>query len=379
MNQIDGKIKEGIALLFQNYWILRSEHPKEYFFLRGIEKSIRKEITERFGYRVYFTSDFIKLEKLPSSPEPWMGLSDFTSPMDYVLFCCFLSFLEERDTNSYFLLQQICEELKELYPSEPGINWVNRDHRRSLIRVIQLSLKYSLIESIDGDLERFSHSERAEVLYVSTANSRYFMRPYPQNITELASWETLLRVHDGEIRNEVRHNVYRRLFLEPSILDSKVSQAEFYYLRNQRTSIEDYLDRHSDFHLEVFNNFAFLGNEEPNSKLEMFPSQKAIDAIILHLASFVRADNYVVDGHGAIKLSIQEFEDLIKRLHEEYSGGWTKSYRSEKSISEISHDILVQGSTWNFLSYKEDIVTLYPTLALYAGVYPNDFDEKGGN
>ena len=92
MNQIDGKIKEGIALLFQNYWILRSEHPKEYFFLRGIEKSIRKEITERFGYRVYFTSDFIKLEKLPSSPEPWMGLSDFTSPMDYVLFCCFLCF-----------------------------------------------------------------------------------------------------------------------------------------------------------------------------------------------------------------------------------------------------------------------------------------------
>ncbi|MBC6308959.1 TIGR02678 family protein [Listeria sp. FSL L7-1582] len=364
----DDKLKDGLQLLMDNYWVLRSVSPKEYQFLRSMEKDLRQIISDKFGWRVYFHTDFIKLEKIPVEPEAWMGMLSFEEPMDYALFCCGLAFFEEKDIKEYFLLSHICEEILESYPGTPKVDWLNYNHRKSLIRVIKKMLDLHLIETIDGDMKRFLFEEDAEVLYVTTVYARYFMRPYPQNIYDYAHWSDLIEDETLDSENAQRHLVYKKLFMQPQLLRGEVSEADFYYIRNQRPSIEHFAERYSEYHLELYKDVAMLVMHENKAKSVSFPSNKALDDILLHLMALVRKKDFSVDAHGEIHLSTGQWDGLLDELIAIFQFGWSKEYRDKKKDA-LEVAIVQHGKSWGFLEREVTGICIYPTFARFAGKY----------
>lgn len=373
----DEKIKEGLQLLFDNFWILRNESPQEYRFLRSIEKDLHRIISERFGLRIFFQTDFIKLEKIPDEPQSWMGILEFEEPIDYALFCCAMAFLEEKDVKEYFLLSHICEEIAENYPGVPKVDWINYHHRKSFIRVMRKMLELHVIETVDGNIGRFSSHEDAEVLYVTTVYARYFMRPYLKDVHLQDDWEALIDKERENDENAKRHRVYKRLFMEPKLLRRDVDEADFYYIRNQYSSIADFVSRFSPYNLEVYKNVAMLTANEGRSKGTYFPSNKVLDDILLHLMAVVRRAAFPVNEAGEILAGLEDWDKWMDTLIADYQYGWSKEYRENKSKKAISDIILTYGSEWGFFKVEQDRIIINPTFARMAGKYrPNEIKQK---
>lgn len=371
------QLQEALVLLFENYWILRKDSPEDYRFLRQAEKDLRRIINEKFGFRLTMHSEFVKLEKIPVSPEPWMGIRSFNQTMDYVLFSCLLSVLEGKEAGEYFLLSQLCEEVQLIYPPESRVDWVNYNHRKSFVRAMKEMLDLHLLETLDGDLEQFKQNEEAEVLYRTTVYSDYFMRPYPQDIYQYDTWRDLLEeeaVSESD-SNLVRHKVYRRLFLQPAIQKTEVSDEEFYYLRNQRQSILDFVERYTPYHFELYKDVAFLSSPERRQHLNLFPTALGIDDVILHLAATLREKDPERKETGIVFLTRLEWEELVRRTKENYGEGWSKEYREVKSVEEISRDVLDRCKDWNFVFEQEDGIVVNSVMVRSIGKYGED---KGG-
>src|SRR5699024_12733310 len=88
--------QEALAILFENFWIIREQDPAGYRLIRENEKALRRYISEKFGFSFIIHKDFIKLEKVPFQPRNWMGIQEFQNPRDYAIFCCGLRSEERR-------------------------------------------------------------------------------------------------------------------------------------------------------------------------------------------------------------------------------------------------------------------------------------------
>lgn len=370
------QLQDALILLFERYWILRKDSPEQYRLLRQAEKDLRKMINEKFGFRLTMHSEFVKLEKIPVQPQAWMGIQTFHQPMDYVLFSCLLSILEGKESGEYFLLSQLCEEVQLIYPKESRVDWVNYNHRKSFVRAMQEMLNLHLLETLDGDIERFKQDEEAEVLYCSTVYASYFMRPYPQDIYQYDSWKELLEedaLSEGD-PNFIRRKVYRQLFLQPSIQRADVSDEEFYYIRNQRQSIMDFVDKYTPYHLELYKDTVFLSSPERRQSLNLFPGVSGIDDVVLHVSSTLRAKSPVCNEQSNVVMTREEWEDLIRSAKEIYGEGWSKEYRETKLVEEIAKDVLNRCKMWNFVSEDGETVIIHSTLVRCTGNY----SEEGG-
>src|SRR5699024_5960049 len=69
--------QEALALLFENFWIIREQDPAGYQLIRENEKALRRYISEKFGFSLIIHKDFIKLEKVPFQPRNWMEFKSF--------------------------------------------------------------------------------------------------------------------------------------------------------------------------------------------------------------------------------------------------------------------------------------------------------------
>ena len=78
----------------------------------------------------------LKLEKIPSHAQPFMGITDFSDRIDYVLFCALLVFLEDKEDEEPFLLSELIDMMEAQLKSVMTVDWTLFTMRRSLVRVM---------------------------------------------------------------------------------------------------------------------------------------------------------------------------------------------------------------------------------------------------
>ena len=93
------------------------------------------------GWRLLHNEHVIRLEKVPAHAEPFMGIREFTSPLDYMILCALLIFLEDREENEAFLLSELTDMIEAQFKPVQEIDWTLFANRKSLIRVMQWSEK----------------------------------------------------------------------------------------------------------------------------------------------------------------------------------------------------------------------------------------------
>ncbi|MBD1379522.1 TIGR02678 family protein [Metabacillus arenae] len=374
----DEKTQEAMEILFENFWIIRSEAPEIYQLVREREHALRRYISEKFGFRLIVHQYFIKLEKIPVKPESWMGIQKFSKPMDYSLFCCLLAFLESKSIDEQFLLSELCEDLQAIYPGTINIDWTNYEHRKSLIRVLSVAKDCKLLKLIDGEIEDFGHDKQQEVLYEVPVVSRYFMRSYPKDLFKFQSIDEIL---DQEWQNSStemrRQRVYRKLFLSPVTYREVLDDSDFYYLRNFRNRIREDIEEHTDYQFELYKNAALLTMNEKKSRFTLFPDQKAVMDIVMHLSGIIRENlgQFPPNEFGILRLTSTDFEMILKKCVTQFKSGWSKSYR-EAPLRQLAKELLEVMGEWKMADVDEetDMILIYPLVGRIVGKYPSDYD-----
>ncbi len=156
----DEQTTEALALLFEQYWVLREEEPEVYRLIRDRELKLRRYLQDKFGLDLIVHQHFAKLEKIPVEPQSWMGIQAFQEQLDYAIFCCALAYTEQKEVDEQFLLSDLAETYGELYPGEIPLDWTLYQHRRALVRVLKQMMELHLLKSVDGNVECFSMTRK---------------------------------------------------------------------------------------------------------------------------------------------------------------------------------------------------------------------------
>lgn len=378
----DEKAQTALRILMENFWILRLQDPESYQLIREREKVIKRYVDEKLGFDLIVHQHFIKLEKIPVETKSWMGILDFQEPRDYAIFCCALAYTESCSVEEQFLLSDICEDIKDMYPGELPLDWTNYNHRRSLVRVIKQLETLSILKTVEGEIDHFAMNEGQEVLYETTIYARYFMRSYPKDLIEYDSAEEILNSEwERHEVDERRKRVYRKLMISPVMYRESEDDPDFAYIRNYRNRLREDLETHTMLRLEVFKNAALLVSEERKQELTLFPDQKAIMDVALHFASYIRAnrEKFQPNEFGNIRMTPLMFEQTIKQLHTMYGNGWSKQYR-DGTLSSTMNELMEALYSWEMLTVEREtgFYLIRPLLGRMAGEYPQNFLSKEG-
>lgn len=369
--------------LLNRRWVIKKADPDMYFRLKDKHASYKEFFREKLGYNIIINPLLIKAEKIPGIAEGWMGIKAFDSELAYVFLCYVLMFLEEMDPEEQFVLSQVTDYIKNQYQGDEDIDWTVFTQRKTLIKVLRFCAEEQMILVNDGDENRFSSSERAmEVLYENTGTSKYFMRRFPFDISEIKSGEDLVQLEwqmeerdRGVIR---RHRVYRRLLMSPAVYDLGDNDQDYLYIKNQRSVIENDMEKYLDAAFHLHRNGAFLLLHNKMDISDSLPNRRNISDIILQMNKLignqVSQGSYNRDLRDRIELAKLEWESLVQELISVYRDGWGKTYR-EKSFSQLNEELIREMDDFGMIQIKPPYNDVYimPACGKITGDYSKDY------
>ncbi|AQQ52268.1 TIGR02678 family protein [Planococcus lenghuensis] len=374
--RFDEQTEEALGLLFEQFWVLREDEPDAYRLIRDREHKLKRYISDKFGFDLVIRQHFIKLEKIPVEPKGWMGIQVFQEPMDYAIFCCALAFTEQKAVNEQFLLSDLTESIQDMYGGDFPLDWTDYRHRKSLVRALKEIARLKLIQTIDGNVELFQSDAEEEVLYEVAIYARYFMRSYPDDLFRFDSVDEILESewqrHPDDRR---RKRVYRQLLFSPVVHRSGEADADFAYIRNYRNSLRDDLEAHTPFRLEVFKNAAMLTLPERKRRYTLFPDQRGISSVALHVAAHLREqEGSEATELGEIRLPRQTFEAVVRQVKERHGHGWSKQHRDETDKETVAA-LLALWQEWELAETdtEHDMIVIRSGAGRMIGHYPKDY------
>lgn len=360
---MDGvRMSQALQLLFEHFWIIREDSPEEYQFLRRFQAPLKKELRQRFGMNLIIRPQYIQLLKRPHRLAPWMGEIGFQEKTDYVLFCLAMAFIEDFEAETPFMLDELIRSLDLLKPNEVVLDWTNYNQRKGLVRVLKKLISLRLIETIQGDTNYFEQSEQnQEILFTTTPQARSFLARAPQSYSQYAEfndfWEDL-QLNHGLEANQL---LYQRLMMEPAIFRKEATEEEFSRLRNYARYMEDFLEENTEFHFELYRDYAAFTTERRDGVKESFPSRQVVDDILIQLATCIRNLALVANFEGYIVLSIEEWQQLLRDLQEKYQRYWSKEFK-EMTCIQLSQALVRRGESWQLLTMEQQQVKIHPTF-----------------
>lgn len=374
---------KAIKELLNRRWILKKLDPDLYFEIKDQAKVFSEFAKDKLGYALIVNPILVKLEKLPGKAQVWMGIDAFDSTLAYVFFCHVLMFLEDREPDEQFILPQITDYIRSQPVEGEPVDWTVYQQRKALIKVLDFCKDEGLIVVSDGDDSGFVGSDTAvEVLYENTGASKYFVRRFPFDVTQVnsikafeqADWQS----DDADRGILRRHRIYRRLLLEPVVYSQGSDDQDFLYIKNQRSVLSHDFEQFIGADLQIHKNTAMLIFPEGATLTEALPNRKNSSDIVLQCCYEIR--RRVDDGvffrqvDDRIRLSKVAWDQLIDEVKLKYGGGWTKGYRDMPGsiLKDELNAIMTQyGMIEIDATHKE--VSILPAAGKLVGNYPEAF------
>ena len=373
-----------LEILLNKRWILKSRERELYYQVKDEIPAVKKFLTEKLGYQVIVNPYMVKLEKIPATPQSWMGIREFTEKTEYGFFCMILMFLEGKEAEEQFVLSELTEYVQGQYEEEK-VDWTVYRYRRYLIKVLKYCTAMGILEMNDGDEEGFVKDESREVLYENTGVSRYFMRNFTQDIMNYTGIEDFQKAEWIDINEERgivrRQRVYRSLLMSMGLCRSFGNEEDYNYVKNYRNMIQGDLEEWIPCELQVYRSGAYLVLGEESRLGRTLPEENTLSDIMLLCAGLIRerVDKgvYQVPREECIRISKEEFRALLEECKSRFSCGFSKMYREMltetfcREVYEFFLEMELIREEW------EDVIIL-PVVGKIIGVYPGDFVKAKG-
>ena len=368
----------GFISLLENYIILKEKDRDLYYDIVDNADSYREFIDDILSYNLIIKDDFLKLEKIPTKPEAWMGIKDFKDKKEYIFFILVLMFLEDKNKEEQFILSNITEYIEHNYTSEK-IEWTVFKNRKSLITVLKLCLDLGLIKKNDGDEDEFTKSEQSEVLYESTGISKYIVRRFNRDINEDDDYNDLLKEAWEGLENDkgiIRKNrVFRELLLSPVVYNAD-NKSDYEYIRNYRSYIKNVFEKYLDWDVHIHRNGAMAILKSTSSIKDTFPSTKGESSAVLFvnrkICEMISENKLKLNENDTCIISEEVFDSILIDVRNEYGHGFTKILRDadeEKYVENIKEFM----KSYYMVRIHDSSVELMPLIGKITGMYPEDY------
>lgn len=367
-------MRAAMKLLFENFWIIRSDVPEDYLFLRRHHVELRKELRQRLGLHLIMRPQYIQVLKRPHQLDSWMGEISFTSQLDYALFCCGMAYVEGLEAETPFMLDELIRDLDLSAPEELAIDWTNYNHRKSLIRVIKKMIGLRVIETIQGEAGSFEQAEEnQEVLFSTTILARAFLSRAPQSYSQYETFAAYWEDVQANRKLEGNQVLYQRLMMEGVIQRTTENEESFIRLKNYYRLMKEYIENATYFNFELYRDYAALTLEERDNWPDIFPSRKVIDEVLIQLATIIRTDDLESSPYGLITYPHEKWQTLVKELRKNYAGYWSKELR-DMTVEQLGHSLLARGEDWQLLSGDEGKIIINPVFGRLIAEMRNEDD-----
>lgn len=367
----------------ENFWIQKKHKPNDYTLIKKHKKVIQKYFFDNFGYQLFSGIDLFKLEKVPYQAESWMGIQDFKEPIDYSIFVAILAYLEDKAKDDLFLVSTLADYVKNFFDKDLKVKWEIYKHRLSFYRAVKYAQSMDLIESLEGEIEKYKTDEKEEILYRPTMISKYYMRFFSkpiqdfQNIDEIISDRWKIPGEESTPRMNLQ-SLNRRLFFSPVVYKNELTDEEKKYLNYQSFRMVENIPEFTHFEMEIYQNEILLISKERNVTGQQHPNQKTISDIVLQFSAFIKeklkalSDNEFPEFEYIV--GRREFDKWFEELQEEYGHGWSKEFRESYS-EDVAEKVLEYLEDWKF-AFNDDqthTVVLYPPLVRVGGDFPREY------
>lgn len=375
----------AFEVLLGRRWILKSHDRDLYYQIKDEVGGMKKFLMEKLGYQVIVNPYLVKVEKLPAKAERWMGIQEFTAPVEYAFFCLILMFLEDKESEEQFVLSELTEYVQGQY-SQAQVDWTVYSYRRHLIKVMKYCVAAGILNVDDGSEEGFAKDGSSEVLYENTGASRYFMRNFTQDIMGYIDYTDFQRaewIDVNEDRGIVRRQrVYRSLLMSMGIYHTEETEEDFAYVKNYRNLIQGELEELFPCELQVYRSSAYLILGEECRLGRFLPEENTISDIALLLGQLIREKvdrrEYELRIDETIRVSEEEFRSLIEECKKRFGCGFIKTYR-EMTTEEFYREVSAYLINLELVDKQRENVVLRPILGRVIGRYPADFEGNGGH
>lgn len=370
----------ALEVLLGRRWILKSRDKDLYYQMKDEIGKYKKFLLEKVGYQIVVNPYLVKVEKVPAQAENWMGIQEFSAPIEYAFFCLILMFLESKDAEEQFVLSELTEYVQGQYQEE-SVDWTIYRYRRHLIKVMKYCEAVGILNVDDGNEEGFAKDESSEVLYENTGVSRFFMRNFTQNIMDYTDYRDFLKdewIDVNEERGIVRRQrVYRSLLMTMGIYRNEDNEEDFAYMRNYRNMLQGELEELFPCELQVFRNSAYLILGESCRMGRCIPEENTLSDIVLLCGQLVREKVeegvYELLNDETVQISGEMFRGLIEECKERFGKGFIKTYR-EMVTEEFYQEISAYLKNLELVQEHMGNVLIRPALARVIGKYPADFE-----
>lgn len=370
-----------LEILLDQYWVLKDNDKELFYRVKDRVPAFKNFFGDKLGYQVIMNQHLIKLEKIPGSAQPFMGVQEFSHTQEYLLLCLVLMFLEDRSRDEQFVLSEITEFIVVNNPGKEKIDWTLYSHRKQLIKVLGFAQNLGLIKVNDGDGQKFAHHYETEVLYESTGLSRYFVRHFTSDMMTFNDYSDLEKAEWGDLNTDKgiirRHRVYRKLLMEPVVYSQGADDVDYDYIKKQRGVIEGDFSRYLDYQLHVHQHSAMLVLASEKNLKDVFPNRKVICDITLLFAAVIRAavgeKKMLINTAGGITLSRVAFDEWVLKLKEKKGKNWSKEFR-DMSPPALAENLLIYMESFKMLRQVDQgrEIEILPLIGKLVGTYPEE-------
>ena len=381
---MDAHTKE-LEYLLNNYWCVKEQNPNTYFKIKNNLDYYKDFIQTKLGSRLIVNDRFIKLEKIPSVPKLYMGISTFTDILEYTILFIILLFLEDKPKLEQFILSNLIDFITNTATTlelDKVPNWNILHHRKCLVNVIN-HLKELYIIKVVEETNTFTEDSTAEALYETTGLSNYYVREFKNNILEYISLSDYTNDefnNQNEFIGDVRrYKVYRHLLYSLSSYTEDLTEYEIDYLRKFRSSINNELSKYTLSELELTKNMAVLMYEDETKEKFDFPNNKAITDIILLINNNIlnKVDNneFSLNNDETITISKELLARIIKDTKQENINYLSKNHR-EMPIDTFIKEVISYLKEYDFIRKYDDGYKIYPIISKLTGYIPKENKEQ---
>lgn len=367
-------INECMQLLLNNFWILKEDDLDNYYKIKRNQHLLRDYINKTLGSRLIIHDRFIKLEKIPAQALESIGLPNFILQTDYIYLCLILLFLEDKTRETYFMLSDLIDYVKNTAVAlelNNIPNWTLTKERKSLKRAVNFLEKIKVIKLKDASKDDFSDNENAEALYISTGLSNYVMRMFNNEIFDIKQEEDFIRdewTYQNDEKGDIRkYKIYRNLIYTPCIYMNDISKSEIDYLKQLRHHISNELSN-LNYELELTKNMALVFENENALTKDSFPNNKRISAIVLivltKLYELIKENKIILNEYEIGKISYEDLYNIIIGIKNKYNIYLSKTLK-DLTDSAFFDNIIDILETYTFIRNVDNYYEILPAIRIF--------------
>ncbi len=368
-------INECMQLLLNNFWILKEDDLDNYYKIKRNQHLLRDYINKTLGSRLIIHDRFIKLEKIPAQALESIGLPNFILQTDYIYLCLILLFLEDKTRETYFMLSDLIDYVKNTAVAlelNNVPNWTLTKERKSLKRAVNFLEKIKVIKLKDASKDDFSDNENAEALYISTGLSNYVMRMFNNEIFDIKQEEDFIKdewTYQNDEKGDIRkYKIYRNLIYTPCIYMNDISKSEIDYLKQLRHHISNELSN-LNYELELTKNMALVFENENALTKDSFPNNKRISAIVLivltKLYELIKENKIILNEYEIGKISYEDLYNIIIGIKNKYNIYLSKTLK-DLTDSAFFDNIIDILETYTFIRNVDNYYEILPAIRIFS-------------